>query len=65
MDAISNESMCCYLLLYKAEKLVVCLSVRLHFWHADDSAISAWIETGFARNESCIFEDHKSFFTSL
>ena len=35
-------------LLYKAEKLSVCLSVHLHFWHADNSAVYACIETGFA-----------------
>ena len=52
-------------LLYKAEKPSVCLSVRpsvCTFWHADNSAVSAWIETGLARNESCIFEDHKVYF---
>ena len=51
-------------LLYKAEKpsvcLSVCLSVRLR--HADISAVSAQIETGLARNESCVFEDHKVYF---
>ena len=45
-------------LLYKAEKPSVCL----HFWHADNSAVSARIETGLARNESCVFEDHKVYF---
>ena len=35
-------------LLYKAEKLSVCLSDR----HADISAVSASIETGLTRNES-------------
>ena len=35
-------------------------SVRLR--HADNSAVSAWIETGLARNESCVFEDHKVYF---
>ena len=46
-------------LLYKAEKLFVCLSVHLHFclsicifWHTDNSAVFAWIDTGFAWNES-------------
>ena len=51
-------------LLYKAEKpsvcLTVCLSVRLR--HADISAVSARIETGLTRNESCVFEDHKVYF---
>ena len=49
-------------LLYKAEKPPVCPSVCLHFWHADNSAVSARIETGLARNESCVFEDHKVYF---
>ena len=49
-------------LLYKAEKPSVCLSVHLHFWHADNSAASAWIETGFARNERCVFEDNRVYF---
>ena len=47
-------------LLYKAEKPSVCLSVRLR--HADISAVSARIETGLTRNESCVFEDHKVYF---
>ena len=49
-------------LLYKAEKPSVCPSVRLHFWHTDNSAVSAQIETRLARNESCVFEDHKVYF---
>ena len=52
-------------LLYKAEKPSVCLSVRpsvCTFWHADNSAVSARIETGLARNESCVFEDHEVYF---
>ena len=44
-------------LLYKAEKPSVCLSVRPHFWHADISVVSASIETGLARNESCVTEE--------
>ena len=48
-------------LLYKAEKPSVCPSVCLHFWYADNSAVSARIETGLARNESCVFEDHKVY----
>ena len=51
--------------LYKAEKPSVCLSIRLSictFWHADNSAMSARIATGLARNESCVFEDHKVYF---
>ena len=31
------------------------------FWHANISAVSARIETGLARNESCVFEDHKVY----
>ena len=56
-----------YFLLYKAEKPSVCLSAFLarwclHFWHADNSAVSARIETGLAQNESCVFEDPKVYF---
>ena len=43
-------------LLYKAEKPSVCLSVLI-FWHADISVVSASIETGLARNESCVIEE--------
>ena len=43
-------------LLYKAEKLSVCLSILI-FWHADISVVSALIETGLARNESCVIEE--------
>ena len=50
------------LLLYKAKKPSVCLSVHLHFWHADNSTVCALIETGLARNESCVFEEHKVYF---
>ena len=49
-------------LLYKAEKPSVCPSVCLHFWHADNSAVSARIETRLARSESCVFGDHKVCF---
>ena len=53
-------------LLYKAEKLSVCLSVclsvRLHFWHADNSTVCALMEMGLARNVSCVFEQHKVYF---
>ena len=49
-------------LLYKVEKPSVCLSVRLHFWHADNSVVCALIETGLARNESCVFREHKVYF---
>ena len=42
-------------------RLSVCLSVCT-FWHADNSAVSARIETGLARNESCVFEDDKVYF---
>ena len=42
--------------------LSVCLSVRLHFWHADNSAVCTLIEIGLARNESCVFEEHKVYF---
>ena len=46
-------------------KLKSCLSVCLSvctFRHADNSAVSAQIETGLARNESCVFEDRKVYF---
>ena len=49
-------------LLYKAEKLSACLSVHLHFRHADNSAVCALIEIGLTRNESCVFEEHKVYF---
>ena len=49
-------------LLYKAEKPSVCLSVCLHCKLADDSAVSARIETGLAQNKSCVYEDHKLYF---
>ena len=51
-------------LLYKAEKPSVCPSICT-FWYADISVMSARIETGLAQNESCVFEDHKDYFTSL
>ena len=47
----------CYL-LYKAKMLSVYLCT---FWHADNLAVSIWIETRLSRNESCVFEDHSSF----
>ena len=56
---------CSHYLLYKAEKPSVCLSVHLHFWHADNSAVFASIETGLARNESCVFKQQKFISTSL
>ena len=31
----------------------------------DMSAMSVRIEMGLARNESCVFEDHRFYFTSL
>ena len=37
-------------LLYKAQKLSVCPSVCIHFWHTHNSAVFASIETGLARN---------------
>ena len=37
-------------------RLSVRLSVRI-FWHADISIVSASIETGLARNESCVIEE--------
>ena len=49
-------------LLYKAEKPSVCPSVRLYFWHADNSAVSTRIETGLAQSKSCVFGDHKVYF---
>ena len=48
-------------LLYKAQKPSVCLSICTS-WHADNSVMSAWIKTRRARNESCVFEDHKVYF---
>ena len=48
-------------LLYKAEKLSVRLSV-LSFWHAVNSAVCALIETGLARYERGVFEEHKVYF---
>ena len=48
-------------LLYKAEKLSVCLSVCT-FWHADNSALSVRVETRLTQNESCVFEAHKVYF---
>ena len=46
------------ILLYKAEKPSVCLSVRLNFWNADNSIVSVSIRTGLARNESCVCKEH-------
>ena len=43
-------------------KLKSYLSVCLHFWHADNSAVSASMETGLAQCESCAFDDHKVYF---
>ena len=40
----------------------VCLSVRLHFWHAHNSVVGALIKMGLTRNESCVFEEHKVYF---
>ena len=61
----SNALIVVHNLLYKAEKpsvyLFVCLSVCT-FWHADNSTMSVWIEMRLARNESCVFEDHKVYF---
>ena len=50
-----------HLLVYYI-KLKRRLSVYLHFWHADNSAVCALIETRFAQNESCVFEEHKVHF---
>ena len=44
---------------YKAKKPFVCLSA---FWHADNSAVSASMETGLAQCESCAFDDHRVYF---
>ena len=51
-------------LLYKAEKPSFYLTVRLHFWQADNSVnvVSASIKMELAQNESCIFEEHKIYF---
>ena len=43
-------------LLYKAEKPSVRPSV-CSFWHAHNSAVSASIETGLARNQSYVFKE--------
>ena len=41
----------------------VCLSFcPSAFWHADNSAVCALIETGLAQNESYVFEKHKVYF---
>ena len=42
-------------LLYKAEKLSVCLLSVVTFWHADISVVSASIETGLAQNDTYVF----------
>ena len=53
---------------YKVEKLSVCLSVcipssfHLHFWHIDNSAVSAWIETAHVQSKSCVFVDCRVYF---
>ena len=49
-------------ILYKAEKPSVCMSIRLHFWHADNSAVFASAKTELARNESCVFKEYKVCF---
>ena len=46
------------LVLYKAEKPSVCLSDR----RKDISAVSAWIETGFTLNESCVLWHQQVYF---
>ena len=53
------------LLLYKAEKLSVCLSVRLHFWHADNSAVCALIERNLLEMKAVSLKNTKFSFTSL
>ena len=45
----------------EAEKPSVRLSV-LSFWHAVNSAVCALIETGLARYERGVFEEHKVYF---
>ena len=45
-------------LLYEAKKPFVCL----YFSHADNSAVSASMETGLAQCESCTFDDHRVFY---
>ena len=42
--------------------LSVCLSVRLHFWRNDNSAVCALIKARLAQNESCVFEEHNVYF---
>ena len=48
-------------LLYKTKKPFVCLSAFL----ADNSAVSASMETGLAQRESCAFDDHRVYFYKL
>ena len=38
------------------------LSGCLKFWHADNSAVYASIETGLPQNHSCVFKEHKVYF---
>ena len=56
---IKNYAVLPYLSFYYIKlksRLSVRLSVRI-FWHADISVVSASIETGLARNESCVIEE--------
>ena len=52
--------------LFPKFSLKTCLSVPL-FWHADNSAMSAFasIESGLARNESCIFGEDRVYFLKI
>ena len=48
-------------LIYKAEKLSVCLSV-FWYWVNNNSVMAAWIIVKLARCDSCVFWDHKIYF---
>ena len=53
-------------LLYKLKShLSVSLSVHLHFWHAENSAVSASIEMGLARMKAVSLNITEFIFTSL
>ena len=57
--------LCVYKLMSCTTFIIYCINwkaVCLHFWHADNSAVFASIETGLARNESCVFKEHKVYF---
>ena len=49
---INNYIYIFFLVLYKAVCLSVCLSVRLY--HAANSVVSAWINSGIGLSDSCV-----------